>query len=49
MIDVKELRKAFGPIQAVAGISFQAAKGDVLGFTGSWASRGRTAPASPRR
>jgi len=34
MIDVKELRKAFGPIQAVAGISFQAAKGDVLGFTG---------------
>jgi len=34
MIDVKELRKAFGPIQAVDGISFQAEKGDVLGFTG---------------
>jgi len=34
MIDVKELRKAFGPIKAVDGISFQAAKGDVLGFLG---------------
>ena len=34
MIDVKELRKAFGPIQAVDGISFQAEKGEVLGFLG---------------
>ncbi len=34
MIEVKELRKAFGPIRAVDGISFGAAKGDVLGFLG---------------
>ena len=34
MIRVKELRKHFGPIKAVDGISFEAAKGDVLGFLG---------------
>ena len=34
MIQVKELRKAFGPIVAVAGVSFEADKGDVLGFLG---------------
>ena len=34
MIEVKELRKYFGPIKAVDGISFEAAKGDVLGFLG---------------
>jgi ABC-2 type transport system ATP-binding protein len=34
MIEVKELRKAFGPIRAVDGISFSAEKGDVVGFTG---------------
>ncbi|NQT85640.1 ATP-binding cassette domain-containing protein [bacterium] len=34
MIQVKELRKAFGPIVAVDGISFEASKGDVLGFLG---------------
>jgi len=34
MIQVKELRKAFGPIVAVDGVSFSAAKGDVLGFLG---------------
>jgi ABC-2 type transport system ATP-binding protein len=34
MIQVKELRKAFGPIVAVDGVSFEAAKGDVLGFLG---------------
>jgi len=34
MIDVRDLRKAFGPIQAVDGVSFQARKGDVLGFLG---------------
>ena len=34
MIDARELRKAFGPIKAVDGISFKAAKGDVLGFLG---------------
>ncbi len=34
MIDVRDLRKAFGPIQAVDGISFQVRKGEVLGFLG---------------
>ena len=34
MISVKNLRKHFGPIRAVDGISFGAAKGDVLGFLG---------------
>ncbi len=34
MIEVKELRKAFGPIVAVDGVSFQVAQGDVLGFLG---------------
>ncbi|MBN1257807.1 MAG: ATP-binding cassette domain-containing protein [Planctomycetes bacterium] len=34
MIEVKELRKAFGPIVAVDSISFAVGKGDVLGFLG---------------
>jgi len=34
MIIVKELRRRFGAIVAVDGISFQAKKGDVLGFLG---------------
>ncbi len=34
MLEVKGLRKAFGPIVAVDGISFEAARGDVLGFLG---------------
>lgn len=34
MIEVKELRKRFGSILAVDGISFEAKKGDVLGFMG---------------
>ncbi len=34
MIEVKELRKAFGPILAVNGVSFAASRGDVLGFLG---------------
>jgi ABC-2 type transport system ATP-binding protein len=34
MIEVKELRKAFGPILAVDGVSFAVARGDVLGFLG---------------
>jgi len=34
MIEVKELRKAFGPIVAVDGVSFAADEGDVLGFLG---------------
>lgn len=34
MIDVKQLKRSFGPITAVDGISFQAKKGDVLGFLG---------------
>ena len=32
LIEIKELRKAFGPIVAVDGISFTVDKGDVLGF-----------------
>ena len=34
MIQVQELRKAFGPIVAVDGVSFEVALGDVLGFLG---------------
>ncbi len=34
MIEVKDLRKAFGPIVAVDGVSFSVSKGDVLGFLG---------------
>ena len=34
MIEVKDLYKHFGPIRAVDGITFAAAKGDVLGFLG---------------
>ena len=34
MIDVQQLRRSFGPITAVDGISFKADKGDVVGFLG---------------
>lgn len=34
MIEVKELRKCFGPIVAVDRVSFAVGKGDVLGFLG---------------
>ncbi len=34
MIDVQQLRRSFGPVVAVDGISFTADKGDVLGFLG---------------
>jgi ABC-2 type transport system ATP-binding protein len=34
MISIKELRRSFGPIVAVDGVSFDAQKGDVLGFLG---------------
>ena len=34
LIEIKGLRKAFGPIVAVDGISFTVDKGDVLGFLG---------------
>lgn len=34
MVSVKELRRRFGSITAVDGISFEANKGDVLGFLG---------------
>jgi len=34
MIEVKELRRNFGPVVAVDGISFNAEKGDVLGLLG---------------
>jgi ABC-2 type transport system ATP-binding protein len=34
MLDVKNLAKNFGAIQAVRGISFTAARGEVLGFLG---------------
>jgi len=34
MISVKQLRRTFGPIVAVDGISFEVAKGEVLGFLG---------------
>jgi ABC-2 type transport system ATP-binding protein len=34
MLNVQNLKKHFGPIQAVRGISFTVAKGEVLGFLG---------------
>ncbi|UCF42940.1 MAG: ATP-binding cassette domain-containing protein [Planctomycetota bacterium] len=34
MITVKELRRSFGPIVAVDGVSFEVEKGQVLGFLG---------------
>jgi ABC-2 type transport system ATP-binding protein len=34
MIEVKELRRSFGPVVAVDGISFKAEKGEVLGLLG---------------
>ena len=34
MIEVKELRRRFGPVVAVDGISFSVAKGEVLGLLG---------------
>ncbi|MEJ2649009.1 MAG: ATP-binding cassette domain-containing protein [Sedimentisphaerales bacterium] len=34
MIEVKELRRSFGPVVAVDGISFEAAKGEVVGLLG---------------
>lgn len=34
MISVNQLRRTFGPIVAVDGISFEVAKGEVLGFLG---------------
>jgi len=34
MLNVKNLKKSFGPIQAVKGVSFTVEKGEVLGFLG---------------
>lgn len=34
MIEVKDLKKSFGPNPAVAGISFEVQKGEILGFLG---------------
>ncbi len=34
MIEARDLRKSFGPIVAVDGVSFSVQKGDVLGFMG---------------
>ena len=34
MLEVKDISKNFGPIQAVKGISFAVGKGEVLGFLG---------------
>lgn len=34
MIETKQIRKVFGPIEAVKGVSFRVDKGEVLGFLG---------------
>ncbi|HBA85591.1 MAG TPA: multidrug ABC transporter ATP-binding protein [Verrucomicrobia bacterium] len=34
MLEVKDIKKSFGDIEAVRGISFKVEKGDVLGFLG---------------
>lgn len=34
MLDVQDIRKKYGAFEAVRGISFQAAKGEILGFLG---------------
>src|ERR1044071_6418662 len=34
MIDIRNLTKRFGPLLAVDGVSFQAQRGEVLGFLG---------------
>ncbi len=34
MIETRKLRKTFGPIEAVKGVSFRVEKGEVLGFLG---------------
>lgn len=34
MIKINKLRKRFGPIVAVDGVSFEVEKGQVLGFLG---------------
>ena len=34
MIEVNDIRKSFGPIQAVRGVSFKVKKGEILGFLG---------------
>lgn len=34
VIETKKLRKVFGPIEAVKGVSFRVGKGEVLGFLG---------------
>ena len=36
MISIKELRRSFGPIVAVDGVSFEVQKGEVLGFLGPY-------------
>ena len=34
IIEVKDLKKSFGPVQAVKGISFSVARGRTFGFLG---------------
>jgi ABC-2 type transport system ATP-binding protein len=34
MIDVRGLQKAFGEVEAVRGVSFDVARGEVFGFLG---------------
>ena len=34
MVEISNLRKTFGPIVAVDGVSFTVGKGEVLGFLG---------------